>query len=316
MMINARLQSAGTALTEASPAASPRVHEEGNQLEEHATGVLIAIDWENIRRGALMYQVEVTPQDVAQAMIAVGRIFEEVLGGKAFGDWSLRPEDGRAFTEAEITLYHAPRSMAGKDRSDPSILLEVYDWIRDREDCGFIILGSGDSDYQVLVDRARARDRRIILYAFSQAVGREMLAAAPLFPLEAELGIHLAEHGDVEVRTHAPPENAASSGNDAALDTFVTEMSRLEGRMNFVGYGMLCNQWMLDWGMGWNEHECRRMVDNLVQAGVVERHDVVNHNNPQFPTAAVRLVRANETVRNALGLNRPPISNSVLPASG
>ena len=65
-------------------------------MEEHATGVLIAIDWENIRRGALMYQVEVTPQAVAQAMIAVGRIFGEMLGGKAFGDWSLRPEDGRA----------------------------------------------------------------------------------------------------------------------------------------------------------------------------------------------------------------------------
>ncbi len=281
-------------------------------MEEHATGVLIAIDWENIRRGALMYQVEITPQDVAQAMVGVGRIFGEVLGGKAFGDWSLRPEDGRAFTEAGVALYHAPRTMAGKDRSDPSILLEVYDWIRDREDCGFIILGSGDSDYQVLVDRARGRDRRIILCAFSQAVGREMLAAAPLFPLEAELGIHQAEHGDVAVRTNAPPEDASSSGDDAALDTFITEMNRLEGRMNFVGYSMLCNQWMLEWGMGWNEHECRRMVDDLVQAGVVERHDVVNHNNPQFPTAAVRLVRVDETVRNTLGLNRPPISNPVL----
>ena len=281
-------------------------------MEERASGVLIAIDWENIRRGALTYQTAVTPQDVAQAMTAVGRIFGEVLGGKAFGDWSLRPEDGRAFTEADITLYHAPRTMAGKDRSDPSILLEVYDWIRDREDCGFIVLGSGDSDYQVLVDRARARDRRIILCAFSQAVGREMLAAAPLFPLEAELGIHLAEHGDVAVRTDAPQEKTSSFGNDVAIGAFITEMNRLEGRMNFVGYSMLCNQWMLEWGMGWNEYECRRMVDNLVQVGVVERHDVVNHNNPQFPTAAVRLVRANETVRNALGLNRPPISNPVL----
>ena len=96
-------------------------------MEERATVVLIAIDWENIRRGAGMYQVEVTPQAVVQAMTSVGQIFGEVLGGKAFGDWSLRPEDGRAFTEADITLYHAPRTMAGKDRSDPSILLEVYD---------------------------------------------------------------------------------------------------------------------------------------------------------------------------------------------
>ena len=146
-------------------------------MEESANGVLIAIDWENIRRGARLYQAEVTPQAVAQAMTSVGWIFGEVLGGKAFGDWSLRPEDGRAFTEAGITLYHALRTMAGKDRSDPSILLEVYDWVRDREDCRFIIRGSGDSDYEVLADRARALDRRIILCAFSQAVGREMLAA-------------------------------------------------------------------------------------------------------------------------------------------
>ena len=264
------------------------------------------------RRLLRQAQAEITPQAVAQAMTAVGRIFGEVLGGKAFGDWSLRPEDGRAFTEADITLYHAPRTMAGKDRSDPSILLEVYDWVRDREDCGVIILGSGDSDYQVLVDRARGRDRRIILCAFSQVVSGEMLAAAPLFPLEAELGIHLAGHGDVEVRTHTPPEDASAASNDAVISAFITEMDRLEGRMHFVGYSMLCNQWMLEWGMGWNEHECRKMVDDLVQAGVVERHDVVNHNNPQFPTSAVRLVRANETVRNALGLNRPPISNPVL----
>ncbi len=119
------------------------------------------------RRLLRQAQAEITPQAVAQAMTAVGRIFGEVLGGKAFGDWSLRPEDGRAFTEADITLYHASRTMAGKDRSDPSILLEVYDWVRDLEDCGFIILGSGDSDYQVLVDRARGRDRRIIMCAFS-----------------------------------------------------------------------------------------------------------------------------------------------------
>ena len=37
-----------------------RVYREGNQLEEHAAGVLIAIDWENIRRGARMFQVSLS----------------------------------------------------------------------------------------------------------------------------------------------------------------------------------------------------------------------------------------------------------------
>ena len=31
--------------------------------------------------------------------------------------------------------------------------------------------------------------------------------------------------------------------------------------MNFVGYSMLCNQWMLDWGLAWNEFECRKLLD-------------------------------------------------------
>ena len=281
-------------------------------MEESSHGVLIAIDWENIRRGAQLYQKIISPQALYEAMTNVGQVFGQVLGGKAFGDWSLRPDDGTAFTQAGITLYHAPRTMAGKDRSDPSILLEVYDWLRDREDCSVVILGSGDSDYQVLVDRARGMGRRVILCAFSQSVARDMLAVAPLFPLEAELGIQLAEHGDVDV--HLPTQEEQAEAAQDVLHVFVREMSKLEARMNFVGYSMLCNQWMLDWGIAWNEYECRQLVEDWLYEGIIERHDVPNPNNPQFPTSAVRLIRANETVRDALGLNRPAISNPVVPS--
>ena len=274
-------------------------------------GVLIAIDWENIRRGAQLYQRRVTPADLSAAMRDVGCVFGDVVGGKAFGDWSLRPDDGREFAEHDIVAYHAPRSSAGKDRSDPAILLEVYEWIRDRDDCGTVLLGSGDADYQVLVDRARTYGKRIVLCAFSQSVSRDMLATAPLFPLEAELGIQVAEHGDVEI------DPAAGAGDDEAetadiLERFVRQMDRLEGRMQFVGYSMLCNQWMLGWGMAWNEHECRRLVDEYVNAGLVERHEVDNPGNPDWPRAAVRLIRDNETVRQALGFSDGPISNPVL----
>ena len=274
-------------------------------------GVLLAIDWENIRRGAQLYGRSVRPAELCRAMTDVGGVFGEVKGGKAFGDWSLRPDDGREFSEQDIVPYHAPRSSAGKDRADPAILLEVYDWIRDREDCATIILGSGDADYQVLVDRARLHGRRIVLCAFSQSVSRDMLATAPLFPLEAELGIQLAEHGDVEVPVTVVSD-AEDTGVDDVLQRFVREMYRLESRMNFVGYSMLCNQWMLDWGIAWNEFECRKLIDECQQAGIVERHEVVNPNNPDWPTSAVRLVRTNETVRRALGLGEGPISNPVL----
>ena len=280
-------------------------------MTEKPRGVLLAIDWENIRWGAQLYQRRVRPAELCQAMRDVGAVFGEVKGGKAFGDWSLRPDDGREFAAQDIVPYHAPRSSAGKDRSDPAILLEVYEWIRDREDCGTVILGSGDADYQALVDRARLHGRRIVLCALSQSVSRDMLSTAPLFPLEAELGMQLAEHGDVEVPVTAVPE-AEDIGSDDVLQRFVREMDRLEGRLNFVGYSMLCNQWMLEWGMGWNEHECRKLVDEYQDAGIVERHEVVNRNNPDWPTSAVRLVRSNETVRCALGFGDGPILNPVL----
>ena len=275
-------------------------------MDEASNGVLIAIDWENIRRGAQLYQRSVTPQTLYEAMRNVGEVFGEVRGGKAFGDWGLRPDDGVAFNETGIQPYQAPRTLAGKDRSDPAMLLEVYDWLRDRQDCGVIVLGSGDSDFQILVDRARHLGRRIVLCAFSQSVARDMLAVAPLFPLEAELGIQLAEHGDIPVHEH---QEAAAQD---ILQMFVREMGKLESRMNFVGYSMLCNQWMLDWGIAWNEYECRKLVDQWIYEEIIERHDVHNPNNPQFPTSAIRLVRTSEVVRDALGLNRPSISNPVM----
>ena len=146
-------------------------------MSQQRQGVLIAIDWENIRRGAQLYQRRVGPAHLCRAMTDVGGVFGEVKGGKVFGDWSLRPDDGREFAEQDIVPYHAPRTAAGKDRS---------------------------------------------------------------------------------------------------------------------------------------EHECRRLVDEYQQAGIVERHDVANPNNPDWPTAAVRLVRSNETVRRALGFSDGPVSNPVL----
>ena len=276
-------------------------------MSQEPKGTLIAIGWENIRRGAQLYQRRVRPADLCRAMREVGSIFGEVMGGKAFGDWSLRPEDGREFAKHDIVPCQASRSSSGKDRSVPAILLEVYEWIRDRDDCGTVILGSGDADYQVLVDRARVYGRRIVLCAFSQSVSRDLLSAAPLFPLEAELGIQLAEHGDIDLDVAVAPEENSVSPDDV-LGRFIREMHRLESRMNFVGYSMLCSQWMLDWGMAWNERECRRVIDDYLKAGTVEHHEATNRNNPDWPTSAIRLVRTNETVRQALGSSDGPVS--------
>ena len=70
----------------------------------------------------------------------------------------------------------------------------------------------------------------------------------------------------------------------------------------------------MDAGLGtaWNEHECSRLIDEYQEDGIVERHEVVNRNHPDWPTSAKRLIRTNETVRQAPGFSEAPTSNPVL----
>ena len=44
----------------------------------------------------------------------------------------------------------------------------------------------------------------------------------------------------------------------------------------------------------------------------MERHEVVNRNNPDWPTSAIRLIRTNEPVRRGLGFSDAPTSNPVM----
>lgn len=264
--------------------------------------VMIAIDWENIRRGASTYGITLTPDEFTYALLNVASVFGGVSNAKVFGDWSLRPAEAREFSDLGFTPHHAPRTTAGKDRTDPSIMLEVYDWIRDHPECETIILASGDADYMALIQRAQRAQKRIILCAFSQAVARDLLATAPLFPLEAELDLPIAPHGDVHIPEPAPgPNPGATSPDEAHLVTFINEMNRTEARLAFVGFSMLCNQWMPEWGIGANEFECRRLIEDWINEGVTERHQVENPNQPSWPTTAIRLVRESPAVRRVLG---------------
>lgn len=62
-------------------------------------------------------------------------------------------------------------------------------------------------------------------------------------------------------------------------------------------------------GLASNEHECRRLIDEYLDAEIAERHEVYN---PDWPTSAVRLVRTAERARQALGFSEGPVSNPVL----
>ena len=44
-------------------------------MSQQRQGVLITIDWENIRRGAQLYQRRVSPGDLCRAITDVGGVF-------------------------------------------------------------------------------------------------------------------------------------------------------------------------------------------------------------------------------------------------
>ena len=62
------------------------------------------------------------------------------------------------------------------------------------------------------------------------------------------MGIQLAEHGDGNLDLPAVSEEGDAGINDV-LVRFIREMYKLEGRLSLVGYSMLSDQWMLDWGL-------------------------------------------------------------------
>ena len=75
-----------------------------------------------------------------------------------------------------------------------------------------------------------------------------MLDTAPFFPPEAELGIQTTEHRDHKLDLGEAPE-IGDVESDEVLERFVRQTNNPESCMNPVGYGMLCNQWMLNWGI-------------------------------------------------------------------
>ena len=77
-------------------------------MSQRRQGVLIAIDRENIRRGAQFHQRRVSPDELCRAMREVGSVFGQVHGGKAFGDWPVRPATR---TPAEFSLEFYVRQL-------------------------------------------------------------------------------------------------------------------------------------------------------------------------------------------------------------
>ena len=289
------------AMTDPTSAAAPPPALTSNPISKRSkaaghpnpTGVLIAIDWENIRKGAQRMGLQIPAAQAAGAINSIATMFGQVRQATAFGDWNLRPQDAAAFRSSGVSAHHAPRSSAGRDQSYTSIILEVYDWLKDRPECSYIVIASGDSDYEALVQRATLHGARIIISAFSDSISRDMLAAAPFFPLEAELPV-------VPPPQWEPEDTAGMTRTKATLEPLVQMMEHLESTLKFVGYTRLCSQWMLDWNIARDSDEAYHILQYWQGRGVLAKHRIPKQEPHTQRILALRLERQHADVQLAL----------------
>lgn len=213
------------------------------------SGVLVAIDWENIRRGLAGFKERIGPEQVRNAFEEVAKRFGDYRGGTVFGDWTLRPDDARTFEDHGLQAYNVLRSRSGKDRSDPAIILEVYDWVRDRTDVDTFILGSGDSDFKELIRRARQRGKKIVICALGGTIAGELKTMTPIFPLEAEAGLTPKMELTLKLPGIATTEDAIK------WKTFVGRLESMERQMPYVVLNYLIRILSQAWGAGATEAE-------------------------------------------------------------
>lgn len=257
-------------------------------------GVLIAIDWENIRRGLPNFVEYVTPEQICAAFQKVASKFGDYRGGTVFGDWTLRVEEARIFEGQGLQAYNVLRSRRGKDRSDPAINLEVYDWVRDRSDVETFILGSGDSDFQELIRRAKNRGNQVVICAFSDTIAGGMSTMTPVFPLEAELNLTPKR----EIEPTLP--GTADSETVSTVQTFVRRMDSIEQSLPYVVLNYLKTIVSPAWGAGSDAIQRHAFLEELVSDGILEEYDVDNPKRPGQTTIAIRLNRSHENVIEAL----------------
>lgn len=236
----------------------------------------------------------VTPENVCAAFQSVASRFGDYRGGTVFGDWTLRVEEARSFESHGLQAYNVLRSRRGKERSDPAINLEVYDWVRDRTDVDTFILGSGDSDFQELIRRARNRGNQVVICAFGDTIAGETKNMTPVFPLEAELG--LTAKREIAPTLPGTPNTEVVS----KIQAFVRRMESLERTLPYVVLNYLKTILTPTWGIGSDAIQRDAFLQELILNGILEEYDADNPRRPGQTVVAVRLNRGHENVMEAL----------------
>lgn len=87
--------------------------------------VAVFVDYDDVgRRLKDNFGQDVAPVNVAKALHQIASEQGQFRFGEFYGDWSIRPEDGRAIEAQKFKAEHVIRTPGGKDRTDAAMLVE------------------------------------------------------------------------------------------------------------------------------------------------------------------------------------------------
>lgn len=257
--------------------------------------VMVFIDYENIRRGlADNFQEQVGATQVIKAMSDLASEIGEFRGGMAFGDWTLRAEDARTIEEHGFQAYNVLLTRGGRDRSDPPMMLEIYDVIHEKPDISAFIVGSGDSGFKEIIRRGKERGKRMYICAVGLTIAREFLTlSSGVFPLEERLGL-------------SPKAEPTILGTPLDLATrdwkpFIRRLDSLERALPDIVCNYLVNSILeRSMGCGDTKQEKQQFLEEAVLTGLVEFYDIPNPKLPGRTVQACRLNREDPIVAQIL----------------
>ena len=94
---------------------------------------------------------------------------------KAYADWSkdMFSQYQTRLMEQGFDLVHLPETNSqGKNGSDVRLAIDVMDYLGLYQDVSTFLIGSGDTDFIPLIQRLRARGKKVIVLGFEHSVGK------------------------------------------------------------------------------------------------------------------------------------------------
>lgn len=255
-------------------------------------GAMAFIDWENLRQSVSRnFAEKATPRHIIEA---VRQIVEELgcafRGGCFYGDWARRDKDAREIHNHGLSPIHVVPTRRGRDRSDPKMILDMYDVIKERDDIGVFIVGSGDSDFADVIRRGKEHGKRMYVCAVGLSTARELFTLSDgVFPLEVRLGL--------------TPKVAQLPlmPREVEWRIFVLRLNSLESKLPNVVRNYLRNT-ILEPSMGCGEtlEEKDAFLDRAVEEGIIVQYEIENPKLLGRMVIACRLNSENELVKQIL----------------